>query len=127
MRFRLCTLLTQFSIRDNLRLMLVAALVVSWCGDNWRIETTLQAMKTEHQAKQLELDDNLEIVRQKTVAAERRELAKERESASLNVVRIKGATVELNRFGYHVLGADEHNVHMSHLLRIHTCRVSACQ
>jgi hypothetical protein len=72
MRYRLRTLLTQFAIRDILWLMIVAALGASWWRDNSRIEATLKAMKTEHQAKQLELDDKLEIVNQMQIEASRR-------------------------------------------------------
>jgi hypothetical protein len=62
----------RFTIRDVLWLTVVAALSVSWWVDNKRIENTLKAFKAEHDAKQLELDDKLEIVNQMNMEAQRR-------------------------------------------------------
>ena len=69
MQFRIRTLLIQFSIRDILWLMVVAALAASWWRDNKRIEATVNAVSAEHRSKQLELDDKLEIVNQMQIDA----------------------------------------------------------
>jgi hypothetical protein len=72
MQYRLRTLLTQFSIRDILWLMVISALAASWWRDNKRIEATVNAVSAEHRAKQSELDDKLEIVNQMQIEARRR-------------------------------------------------------
>ena len=63
----------RFTIRDVLWLTVAIALSVSWWIDNKRIETTLKAIKAEHDAKQLELDDKLEIVNQMYMDEKRRQ------------------------------------------------------
>jgi len=63
----------RFTIRDVLWLMVLAALAVSWWIDNNRIEKSLKTLKAEHNAKQLELDDKLEIVNQMYMEEKRRQ------------------------------------------------------
>ena len=63
----------RFTIRDVLWLMVVTGLSMSWWVDNKRIENTIATFKAEHDEKQLELDDKLEIVNQMYIEEKRRQ------------------------------------------------------
>jgi hypothetical protein len=52
--------------------MVVVGMAASWWKDNRRIEETVKAAKAEHAAKQLELDDKVEIANKMNIEAQMR-------------------------------------------------------